>query len=203
MEDEKIIIKIPPPPITSLIFEGGGVKGIAYAGAYKTLKEKPGLLDKLHWVVGRSAGAMTALLVALNLTPEEIESELDALNFSEFSESLPDGRLATINYILKNTNKISKNINHGINDGKKLYTWVQSIVEKKLDSKEATFLDLKNKNAIDVTKNYGILSKHEFKFKNLLVIVINALKNKTEIFSWETTPNLKIADAVLASMSAN
>lgn len=201
MEDQKIIVKIPPPPITSLVFEGGGVKGIAYAGAYKALKEKPGLLDKLHWVAGSSAGAMTALLVALNFTPEEIESELSSVNFSEFAESLPDGRVATINYILKNTNKISKNINHGINDGKRLYHWVQTIVEKKLDSKGATFLDLKKKNATDVSKNYGILSKHEFEFKNLFVIVTNALKNRTEIFSWETTPNLKIADAVLASMS--
>ncbi len=201
MEDEKIIIKIPHPPITSLIFEGGGVKGIAYAGAYKTLKEKPGLLDKLHWVAGSSAGAMTALLVALNFTPDEIEAELSSVDFSEFAGSLPDGRLAMINYIFKNTNKISKNINHGINDGKRLYDWVQSIVEKKLDSKEATFLDLKNKNITDVSKNLDILSTHEFEFKNLFVIVTNALKNKTEIFSWETTPNLKIADAVLASMS--
>ncbi len=144
---------------------------------------------------------MTALLVALNFTPDEIEFELSSVNFSEFAESLPDGRLETINYIFKNTNKISKNINHGINDGKRLYNWVQSIVEKKLGSKEATFLDLKKKNTIDVSKNYGNLSKPEFEFKNLFVIVNNALKNKTEIFSWETTPNLKIANAVLASMS--
>lgn len=60
---------------------------------------------------------------------------------------------------------------------------------------------MKKKNAINVSKNYETLSKQKFEFKNLFVIVTNALKNKTEIFSWETTPNLKIADAVLASMS--
>lgn len=81
-QDEEIIIKIPLPPITSLVFEGGGVKGIAYAGAYKALKEEyPGLLDKLHWVAGSSAGAMTALLIALNFTPDEIEAELSSVNF--------------------------------------------------------------------------------------------------------------------------
>lgn len=197
---EKIIIKIPPPPITSLTFEGGGVKGIAYAGAYKALREQEGLLDKLHWVAGSSAGAMTALLVALNYTPAEIEAELSSVDFSEFAESLPDGRLATINYIFKNTNKISKNINHGINDGKKLYNWVQNIVERKLGSKEATFLDLKKKSDSRFSK-LEVLPQEDFEYKNLFVIVTNALKNKTEIFSWETAPNLQISDAVLTSMS--
>lgn len=46
------------------------------------------------------------------------------------------------------------------------------------------------------SKDSGILE-----YKNLLIIVTNALKNKTEIFSWETTPNLQIADAILTSMS--
>lgn len=55
---------------------------------------------------------MTALLVALNFTPDEIESELSSVNLSEFAESLPEGKLAMINYI-------SKNINHEINDVKK------------------------------------------------------------------------------------
>lgn len=81
-QDGKIIVKIPFPPITSLVFEGGGVKGVAYAGAYKVLKEQTGLLDKLHWVAGSSAGAMTALLVALNLTSDEIDFELSAVDFS-------------------------------------------------------------------------------------------------------------------------
>lgn len=199
--NEKIIIKIPQPPITSLIFEGGGVKGIAYAGAYKALKEQAGLLDKLHWVAGSSAGAMTALLVALNFTPDEIDSELSAVNFSEFAKSPPYGTVATINYIFKNTNKISKNINHGINDGKKLYNWVQKIVEKKLDVKEATFLDLKKKSDSQLVESAEVLSERFSEYKNLFVIVTNAFKNKTEIFSWESTPNLQIADAVLTSMS--
>lgn len=200
-QTEKIIIKIPPPPITSLIFEGGGVKGIAYAGAYKALKDQAGLLDKLHWVAGSSAGAMTALLVALDFTSEEIDSELSAIDFSEFAQSPPYGKVATINYIFKNTNKISKNINHGINDGKKLYKWVQSIVEKKLGTKEATFLDLKKRSGSQPSKNSEVLSEISSDYKNLFVIVTNALKNKTEIFSWETTPNLQISDAVLTSMS--
>lgn len=197
-EDGKIVIKIPYPPITSLVFEGGGVKGIAYAGALKVLKEKTGLLNQLYWVAGSSAGAMTALLVALNFNIDEIESELFSVDFAKFAHCLPTGKLGIIRYIVANTNKISKNINHGINDGKELYEWIQKLVEKKLKRKKATFLDLKKRSELEKLENS---SGEIFKYKNLCVVVTNAHKNKAEVFSWETTPHLQIADAVLASMS--
>ncbi len=196
-EDGKIVIKIPYPPITSLVFEGGGVKGIAYAGALKVLKEKTGLLNQLYWVAGSSAGAMTALLVALNFNIDEIESEIKH-DVIAFLTNLPTGKLGIIRYIVTNTNKISKNINHGINDGKELYEWIKKLVEKKLKRKEATFLDLKKRSELEKLENS---SGEIFKYKNLSVIVTNAHKNKAEVFSWETTPHLQIADAVLASMS--
>lgn len=188
MEDQAITIEIPRPAITSLVFEGGGVKGLVYAGALLVLHEKNGLLDKVRWVAGSSAGAMTALMVALGYTPLEIEAELTKVNFSEFAKSPPSDRLSTIFYILKNAHKIST-INHGINDGKKLYQWVGKIVAQKLSSTTASFSELKK--IIQSSKAY----------KNLLVTVTNARTNQTEIFSWETTPDMQIADAILVSMS--
>lgn len=200
-QEEKIIISIPKPPITSLVFEGGGVKGIAYAGAYRVLKEK-GLLDQLQWVAGSSAGAMAALMVALNFTPDELEAKLTEIDFSEFAEPLPNGKLATVKYILKNKRKVTSDINHGINDGKKLYHLTQNIVEEKTGNKNATFSDLKSLNdKKNKDNNLEKLDKLLLNFKNLLVVVTNAAKKKSEIFSWETTPNLQLADAVLASMS--
>ncbi|MDQ8040091.1 MAG: patatin-like phospholipase family protein [Rickettsiella sp.] len=193
-QEKKIIIEIPRPAITSLIFEGGGVKGLAYAGAFRALKEKTGLLDRLTWVAGSSAGAMTALMVALNYTPDEIERELTAVDFSKFT-SPQGGRLGAIYGYITKLKDISS-INQGMYDGKELYKWVQKIVEKKLGNVFATFSDLKKARDENEenTSNYTA-------YKNLLIIVTNADKNKTEIFSWENTPNLQIADAVLASMS--
>jgi NTE family protein len=193
-QEKKIIIEIPRPPITSLIFEGGGVKGLAYAGAFRALKEKAGLLDRLTWVAGSSAGAMTALMVALNYTPDEIEEELTAVDFSKFT-SPQGGRLGSIYGYITKLKDISS-INQGMHDGKELYKWVQKIVEKKLGNSSATFSDLKEIRGNN-EENVGEYTA----YKNLLVIATNADKNKTEIFSWENTPNLKIADAVLASMS--
>jgi predicted acylesterase/phospholipase RssA len=57
--------------ISNLAFKGGGVLGIAYAGAIQVLEEK-GLLQQVQKVAGTSAGAMTAALVSLNYTAAEI-----------------------------------------------------------------------------------------------------------------------------------
>jgi len=42
-----------------LVFEGGGVRGIAYAGAIEVL-ESNGILNSIESVTGTSAGAITA-----------------------------------------------------------------------------------------------------------------------------------------------
>jgi NTE family protein len=47
----------------NLVFEGGGVKGIAYAGAIEVL-EKESILSDIKRVAGTSAGAITAALLA-------------------------------------------------------------------------------------------------------------------------------------------
>ena len=47
----------------NLVFEGGGVKGIAYAGAIGVLERK-GILKDIRRAGGASAGAITAALLA-------------------------------------------------------------------------------------------------------------------------------------------
>ncbi|MFO7642865.1 MAG: patatin-like phospholipase family protein, partial [Desulfosarcina sp.] len=48
----------------NLVFEGGGVKGIAYVGAMQVLAQR-GLLEDILRVGGTSVGAIQALMVAL------------------------------------------------------------------------------------------------------------------------------------------
>jgi len=76
--------KINPKSIEYLVFEGGGGKGNAYLGAIQALQEvnvlplhKHELNEKLQvkGVAGASAGAITALMVALGLTSDDIEFE--------------------------------------------------------------------------------------------------------------------------------
>jgi NTE family protein len=64
-----------------LVFEGGGAKGSVFVGALEVFSAA-GL--KTRRLIGTSAGAITATLLAAGYTPEEM---LDAVN-----EKLPDGR---------------------------------------------------------------------------------------------------------------
>ena len=72
-------------PFTNLVLEGGGVKGIAYGGALGVLDQQ-GILTKIERVAGTSAGAITAVLVALRYEPEQIRSLLYHLDFSQFED---------------------------------------------------------------------------------------------------------------------
>jgi len=54
----------------NLVFEGGGVKGIAYVGAMEVLEEK-GILGDVRRVGGTSAGAINAVLLAAGYSNDE------------------------------------------------------------------------------------------------------------------------------------
>lgn len=70
--------------ITGFVFEGGGVKGIAYLGAIKELiKQSIIEFERLKVISGTSAGSICALLLSLGYNMEELEHELLNLNFSD------------------------------------------------------------------------------------------------------------------------
>jgi len=65
------------------VFEGGGVKGIGFAGAISALEDK-GYTFK-H-VAGASAGAIAAALIAVGYTGKEIEYELSNVDYKKFKQ---------------------------------------------------------------------------------------------------------------------
>lgn len=56
------------------VFEGGGAKGLLYAGALEAVAAKKCWFDA---VAGASAGAITATLIASGMTPEEIADQTE------------------------------------------------------------------------------------------------------------------------------
>lgn len=70
--------------MADLVFEGGGVKGIGLAGAYRELSDQgyqPGC------VAGTSAGAITAAVVAAGYTGAELEDlVLNQMHFTDFED---------------------------------------------------------------------------------------------------------------------
>ncbi|NGX52452.1 MAG: Photosystem I assembly protein Ycf3 [Candidatus Anoxychlamydiales bacterium] len=67
----------------NLIFKGGGPKGIAYAGVLQALESRS-LLKSVKRVAGTSAGAITAVLIALGYSPQEVKKLLFETNLMTF-----------------------------------------------------------------------------------------------------------------------
>jgi predicted acylesterase/phospholipase RssA len=100
----------------ALVMKGGGVKGLAFAGALLEL-EKYFSFD-LH--VGTSAGAITAVLLAANYSPSELETILLSKNFRDFM----DARLLRIptNLLLK----------RGCFPGEHFRLWIDELLHQKI-----------------------------------------------------------------------
>jgi len=115
--------------IKNLIFEGGGVKGIAYAGALEVLQDQA-ILDNVENVAGTSAGAITATLVALNYRAETIKSIIIQLNFRKFEDGFNPFRLFT---------------SYGFYKGNFFLAWIEERISDIGLPKDITFAQLAEK----------------------------------------------------------
>jgi predicted acylesterase/phospholipase RssA len=68
-----------------LVLEGGGVKGIALAGAYSVLKEAG---YGFRRVAGSSAGSLVGALIAADVPPEHLAELIRAVDFRSFRVKL-------------------------------------------------------------------------------------------------------------------
>ncbi len=98
------------------VFEGGGVKGIGFAGALAEI-EKAGY--EFENIAGTSAGAIVAALVAVGYTSGEIEYELEKLNYNNFKDR---GRFSRIFSIM---------FKYGMYKGDFFENWIEELLERK------------------------------------------------------------------------
>jgi NTE family protein len=94
--------------ITNLVFQGGGVKGIAYAGALAAL-ERRGLLSAVRGVAGASAGAFTAMLIAIGNDANGIARIATGTDYTALEDHFDPLRLAT---------------HYGLYRGEALHAWI-------------------------------------------------------------------------------
>jgi NTE family protein len=159
--------------IKNLVFEGAGVRGIAYVGAIKSL-EKHDVLKGVEKVGGTSAGAITALLLAVGYTPDEMEVIISNTKLQKFN----DGRMFFIGGFFRTKNR------YGWYRGQKFTRWIGELIKAKTGNADITFEKL-----------------HQKGFKDLYITATCLNQQKLLILSYETFPNMKIKDAVRASMS--
>lgn len=152
----------------NLVFKGGGVLGMAYAGALEVL-EKENILSNLKGVAGTSAGAITALALCIGYDYKDMKLLMQSTDFKKFQDE---------------TNYLKIIHDYGLYKGNFLLTWIKEIIRVKNIDAELTFKDL-----------------HEMDTYDLKVFATNINTTNFQEFSFEKTPDVKIAEAVRASMS--
>ncbi len=157
----------------NLVFEGGGVKGIAYVGAMELLEQKA-ILKQIRRVGGTSAGAINAALFALGFSNAETLKILKQMNFNNFLDD-------SWGYA-RDTKRLIEDF--GWYRGDFFHQWISEKISRKLGTPHATFRDLKEAGRPD-----------------LFVYGTNLSTRFGEVFSREHTPSIRIADAVRISMS--
>lgn len=188
--------------LRNLVFEGGGVKGVAYVGALEKLDER-NILSDIERVGGTSAGAITALLVGLNYSPEKIRDKMLKLDFSHFLDScnLPVENVTDYSswkglfdkeglwgwlWVIILFSRLYRN--YGLCKGINARKWLVEIIRDKTDLDDPTFKELYS-------------SKHGVGLRKMYFIGANLSNETSEIYSLEDTEKMKVADAVRISMS--
>lgn len=161
----------------NLVFEGGGVKGIAYVGALEVLEEKK-IFPKIKRVAGTSAGAIVAVLLGLGYTSEEVKEVLWRLDFKNFLDD-------SWGFIQDTKRLIEK---YGWYKGDFFRTWIGELIRARTGNSESTFADVAS-------------MKEDKGYRDIYLIGTNVSTGFSEIFSNEHTPRYCIADAARISMS--
>jgi NTE family protein len=163
-------------PYKNLVLEGGGVRGLAYAGAFSVLEEK-GILQQIENVAGSSAGSIAGMLVCVGYTANEIDSLMLELPIQKFN----DGKGGIFGKYKRFKKK------YGIYKGVAVEKWLQQLVQNKTGNPFLTFEDLQN------------LCSAKSGYKKLYCTGTNISKQQLEVFSFYTTPKMPIALAVRIS----
>jgi len=163
----------------NLVFEGGGVKGIAYGGALEVL-DKMKILPGIERVGGTSAGAINATLLALGFSYQEVSDIIANTNFSDFQDKSK--------IVFGDMRRILRK--YGWFKGDAFTNWIGDKIKEKAGTENMTFAELE-----EAAGSSGSSYRH------LYLAVTNLTKQNVEIFSHEKTPAYPIKDAVRMSMS--
>ncbi|MHB8658742.1 MAG: patatin-like phospholipase family protein [Solirubrobacteraceae bacterium] len=99
------------------VFSGGGIKGLAFAGALQAAAEAG--YDEWDQLAGTSAGAITAMALAVGYDASGLRDQLDGFDFSQIADY---GALQEAEIPL-NLERL-----HGVTHGRALHTWIETLL---------------------------------------------------------------------------
>ncbi len=160
----------------NLVLEGGGVRGLAYAGVFSVLEEK-GILQQIEKVGGSSAGSIAGMLISIGYTANEIDSLMIELPIQKFN----DGKGGLVGKYKRFKNDF------GIYKGSTFEKWLRQLIAFKTGNPLLTFTQLHQ------------LHLNNKLYKDFYCTGTNLSKQQLEIFSYTHTPQMPIALAVRIS----
>jgi predicted acylesterase/phospholipase RssA len=197
-------VVIKQPDIKSLVFEGGGPKGLGYIGAIERL-ELSKILQTVENVGGSSAGAMTALAVGLGYNAKqigEIIAKVDIKSFQDLSDTPSSSRIISVFQGFGNLAG-SDSQGRGLFVGNKLRQWAKTVIlERFKEAKYERFVkDISQK---EIT--FRVLEKcrttfPELGIKRIAFTGTNYTDARLEVFDFHRTPDMPVDLAVRISMS--
>ncbi len=160
----------------NLVMEGGGIKGLAYGGALIELENR-GVLPQIQRVGGTSAGAIQACLLSVGYSAEEISIIIADTPIETFNDG---------GTVLRAGQRFLKKF--GWYEGKNFLDTMKKLIGERTNKPDLTFAELH-----ELAKTVP--------FRDLYVTGVNLTKQRLEIFSYETYPDMRVCDAVRISMS--
>lgn len=163
---------------TNLVLEGGGMKGIAYAGALEVL-DSLGISDSIERIAGTSSGAMNGLMYAIGYSGKEIRHLNLNTNFGKYNQvGFP---------LIGGLIRVKKTYGYYKTD--KIIEDLGKVMAAKGFSPDLTFEEL------------YIAHQSGKNVKLLYLTGANLTDQKTEVFSHETYPTMQVLDAIRISIS--
>lgn len=156
-------------PKLALVMKGGGIKGLAYVGALEYLRDE----YKFNWYVGTSAGAITAILLAVGYEVEELQEILETKKFKDFFDAP---------FYKQPYNLITKK---GLHTAKAFTDWMDELLSSKFDRKPTRV------TLGDIQARTG----------NRVTVYASQQREKVLTFDSENTPEAHAAYAARCSMS--
>jgi NTE family protein len=163
---------------TNLALEGGGIRGIAYAGAFEEL-ERRHITDSVARIAGTSVGAVAGCLLSVGYSASEIRELLFGLKIQHFN----DGGWSFLGGQWRMRRQ------YGWYRGDALERWIGQQIYAKTGIRNLSFGQL-----------HG-LARQDRRYKDLYVTASNLSRQQLAVFCWQQFPDMEIAAAVRVSMS--
>lgn len=163
----------------NIVFKGGGIKGLAYAGALRAMG-RHGMLRDVRRTAGTSSGAMAAVFLALGATPDQM---VDILLRTPFHKFMDGSR-----WLGGDLQRLVRDF--GWFKGEVLERWARSNIGVLTGKPHMTFGELRQRAEVEPGR-----------FLDLTVVGANLSRETPELFNAERTPDTPIHEALRISMS--